>query len=222
MRLFFSAVMISMVTLKACSQPTVKKSLHQNSTIKEVDTKKPNYYLDTITLGGGCYWCVEAVYEMLEGVESVESGFSGGILKNPSYYEVCSGKTGHAEVIQLVFDTGKIDLTDILKIFFTVHDPTTYNRQGADVGSQYRSVIFFRNEEQYSIANNMIQRLNEEDIFQKPIVTELTKFSVFYKAEKDHQDYYMLNKEKPYCKMVIQPKVDKIEKLFKGKLKNNY
>jgi|WetSurMetagenome_2_1015567.scaffolds.fasta_scaffold03299_7 methionine-S-sulfoxide reductase len=175
---------------------------------------------DTITLGGGCFWCVEAVYEMLKGVIKVESGYSGGKVKNPSYREVCTGTTGHAEVAQITFDNSKTSMEEILKVFFTVHDPTSLNRQGADTGPQYRSVIFFRNEQQRKIAMSIIDDLNKGQVYDKPIVTQVAPFTVFYKAEDYHQDYYNQNKEAPYCRIVIQPKLEKFEKLFKDRLKN--
>ena len=176
---------------------------------------------DTITLGGGCYWCVEAIYEMLDGVKSVESGFSGGNVANPSYREVCMGTTGHAEVVQIIYDTKKTSLDEILKVFFTVHDPTTLNRQGADEGEQYRSVIFYRNTTQQKTANEIINQLNKEKVYNQPVVTAVQPFKVFYKAEDYHQDYYNANKSNGYCKMVIQPKIEKFEKLFKDRLKKN-
>jgi peptide methionine sulfoxide reductase msrA/msrB len=175
--------------------------------------------MDTITLGGGCYWCVEAVYEMLEGVTKVESGFSGGSLKNPTYEQVCSGKTGHAEVVQIVFDNTKTSLEEILKVFFTVHDPTTLNRQGADMGTQYRSVILYRNTNQQKNSNDIIDALNKEKVYDQPIVTQVVPFKIFYVAEDYHQDYYNENKDNQYCQMVIQPKMEKFEKVFKDKLK---
>jgi peptide methionine sulfoxide reductase msrA/msrB len=178
-----------------------------------------NSNIDTVTLGGGCYWCVEAVYEMLNGVEKVESGFSGGSVKNPSYREVCTGTTGHAEVVQITYDNTKTSLEEILKVFFTVHDPTTLNRQGADAGTQYRSVVFYRNEKQKQITKEIIDALNKSNVYAKPIVTQVAPFETFYKAEDYHQNYYNLNKEEPYCQMVIQPKIEKFEKVFKDKIK---
>jgi len=175
--------------------------------------------IDTITLGGGCFWCVEAVYEMLDGVIKVESGYSGGTIKNPSYREVCTGLTGHAEVAQITFDGSKTSVEEILKVFFTVHDPITLNKQGDDVGTQYRSVIFYRNDQQRTIAKSIIEELNKNKVYANPVVTQLVPFSVFYKAEDYHQDYYNQNKNAPYCKMVIQPKLEKFEKVFKDRLK---
>lgn len=208
------------VALNACSQTTIKNTDAKNDSNSQIlSDKQANSSIDTITLGGGCYWCVEAVYEMLNGVIKVESGFSGGTVKNPSYREVCSGATGHAEVVQITFDKTKTSLEEILKVFFTVHDPTTLNRQGADVGTQYRSVIFYRNNEQFKTAKDIVDAINTENVYGSPIVTQISPFSKFYIAEDYHQDYYDLNKEEPYCRMVIQPKIEKFEKLFKEKLK---
>ncbi|WP_254423281.1 peptide-methionine (S)-S-oxide reductase MsrA [Flavobacterium sp. A45] len=175
--------------------------------------------METITLGGGCYWCVEAVYENLKGVKSVVSGFSGGKTLNPSYEEVCSGTTGHAEVVQISFDKNVTSLDEIFKVFFTVHDPTTLNRQGADKGTQYRSVIFYNDEEQKKEAQSIIAELKNAKVYENPIVTTLEPFTKFYKAEDYHQNYYANNKSQPYCQMVIQPKLEKFEKVFKDKLK---
>lgn len=181
--------------------------------------KKSNTNIETITLGGGCYWCIEAVFENLDGVKTVLSGFSGGKIANPSYEEVCTGKTGHAEVIQITFDKTKTNLDEILKVFFTVHDPTTLNRQGGDVGTQYRSVIFYNSEAQRKIAQFIINELNKNKVYNNPIVTKVEPFINFYKAENYHQDYYEYNKYKPYCRLVIQPKLEKFEKVFKNRLK---
>ena len=191
----------------------------EKATLQNSIVDNPNPETDTITLGGGCYWCVEAVYKMLDGVLSVESGFSGGNVVNPTYREVCMGTTGHAESVQIIYDNSKTSLEEILKVFFTVHDPTTLNRQGADEGEQYRSVIFYRNNNQYKIARSIIDELNKNKVYDNPVVTQLNLFTAFYKAEDDHQDYYNKNKSKPYCKMVIQPKIEKFEKLFKNRLK---
>ncbi|MEO8534421.1 MAG: peptide-methionine (S)-S-oxide reductase MsrA [Flavobacterium sp.] len=185
----------------------------QNNTAKKVSN------FETITLGGGCYWCVEAVYENLNGVKSVVSGFSGGKVANPSYEEVCTGTTGHAEVVQITYDKTVTDINEIFKVFFTVHDPTTLNRQGADVGTQYRSVIFYNNAEQKKAAESIIAELNKAKVYDSPIVTKVEPFTKFYKAEDYHQNYYANNKNQPYCKMVIQPKIEKFEKVFKNKLK---
>ncbi len=174
---------------------------------------------DTITLGGGCYWCVEAIYQQLKGVEKVVSGFSGGSIKNPSYREVCEGTTGHAEVVQIVYNPEVISFKDLLEVFFTVHDPTTLNRQGADVGTQYRSAIFYHTDEQKSIAEDIIKRLNASGAYDSPIVTEVKPFTAFYAADAYHQNYYNDNGSQPYCQLVIRPKVEKFKKVFHDKLK---
>ncbi len=175
--------------------------------------------LEIATFGGGCYWCMEAVFQRLNGVEKVESGFSGGKVKNPTYKEVCTGTTGHAEVIQISFDTTKVSFTDILKVFFTMHDPTTLNRQGNDIGTQYRSAIFYHNDAQKTASEEIIAALNKAQAYPAKIVTEVTPFDVFYKAEDYHQDYYNQNKTQGYCMYVIQPKIEKFEKVFKDRIK---
>ena len=187
---------------------------------KAMAEKKTETNLETITLGGGCYWCVEAVYENLTGVKSVVSGFTGGINANPTYEEVCSGRTGHAEVVQITYDKTITSLDEIFKVFFTVHDPTTLNRQGGDIGTQYRSSIFYANEEQNKEAKSIIDQLNNEKAYSNPIVTTLEPLTKFYIAEDYHQNYYENNKNQQYCQMVIQPKIEKFEKLFKDRLKN--
>lgn len=191
-----------------------------NSFAQNTKKDKPNTAnIETVTLGGGCFWCVEAVYERLDGVISAVSGYSGGKITNPSYEEVSSGDTGFAESVQITYDTTKTNLDEILHVFFTVHDPTTKNRQGADVGSQYRSVIFFKNPEQKKIAMEIINEINKSKAYPNPIQTTLEPFKAFYKAESYHQDYYANNKNEGYCQMVIQPKLEKFEKVFKDRLK---
>ena len=185
----------------------------------EKNKMKTESNLETIVIGGGCYWCVEAVYENLMGVKSVVSGFSGGTVNNPTYDEVSSGRTGAAEVVQITYDANSTDLDEIFKVFFTVHDPTTLNRQGADIGTQYRSVIFYKNEKQKLAAQTIINALKKAKVYKSPIVTTLEPFSRFYKAEEYHQNYYENNKNQPYCQMVIQPKIKKFEKVFKDRLK---
>ncbi|MEN9448020.1 MAG: peptide-methionine (S)-S-oxide reductase [Bacteroidota bacterium] len=179
-----------------------------------------NQKIDTITLGGGCYWCMEAIFQRLKGVENIESGFSGGAMKNPTYREVCTGQTGHAEVVQITYDGSIVSFPEILKIFFTMHDPTTLNRQGNDRGTQYRSVIFYRNEQQKMTAEDLIKALNKSNAYSAPIVTEVKPFEVFYKAEDYHQNYYNENSEEGYCRFVIQPKIEKFEKVFKDYAKH--
>ena len=170
---------------------------------------------DTITLGGGCFWCTEAVFQQVEGVISVTSGYSGGNIANPTYREVTSGLTGHAEVVQIVYDENLVKLEDILKVFFRTHNPTTLNRQGADVGTQYRSVVFFHDETQHKVALEIKQKLNEQAIWNDPIVTEIVPFEAFYKAEEYHQNYYNKNPNQGYCQFVIVPKLEKFNQLFK-------
>jgi peptide-methionine (S)-S-oxide reductase len=171
------------------------------------------------TLAGGCFWCLEAVFDELKGVESVESGYSGGHVQSPSYAQVCNGNTGHAEVVQITFDPQVLAFKDLLTVFFTVHDPTTLNRQGNDVGTQYRSAIFYHNEEQKKIAEAVIQEIGAEKIWDDPIVTEVKPFDQFYIAEDYHQEYYKNNSFQPYCRIVIAPKVAKIRRKFAERLK---
>ncbi len=175
--------------------------------------------MDTATFGAGCFWCVEAIFQDLSGVEKVISGYSGGTIKNPAYREVTTGRTGHAEVVQIIYDPQKISYHELLEIFWQTHDPTTLNRQGADVGTQYRSAIFYHNQEQKETAEYYKQELDRSGAFKAPVVTEITAFKDFYPAEDYHQNYYNLNKEAPYCTYVIEPKLDKFKKVFKDKLK---
>jgi methionine-S-sulfoxide reductase len=174
---------------------------------------------ETITLGGGCFWCVEAIFQELKGVESVESGYSGGSVANPSYRQVSTGTTGHAEVVQVTFDPETLSLEDLLRVFFAVHDPTTLDRQGADVGSQYRSIILYRTPEQRRAADKIIAELERSKAYDSPIVTQVVPFQAFYKAEDYHQDYYVENSSQPYCQLVIAPKLAKFRKLFKSMAK---
>jgi peptide-methionine (S)-S-oxide reductase len=175
--------------------------------------------MDTATFGAGCFWCVEAVFQNLKGVISVESGYSGGHIKNPAYREVCDGTTGHAEVCQLVFDPEQISYAELLEFFWKTHDPTQLNRQGNDEGTQYRSAIFYHSEDQKILAEKYKTELNDSGAWPKPIVTEIVPFEKFYKAEQHHQNYFNQNNDAPYCKFVIQPKVEKVKKVFKAKLK---
>jgi peptide-methionine (S)-S-oxide reductase len=171
------------------------------------------------TLGGGCFWCLEAVYDEVAGVQQVASGYAGGSAPNPTYEQVCSGATGHAEVVQITYDPDVISYRDILEIFFTIHDPTTPNRQGADVGTQYRSAIFYHNEAQREMAEAVIDDLTEQRIWSDPIVTEIAPLDTFYRAEDYHQDYFKRNTYQPYCQFVVAPKVRKLRKKHKDKLK---
>lgn len=176
---------------------------------------------EVATLGGGCFWCLEAIFEEVRGVEKVVPGYSGGNVVNPSYSEVCKGSTGHAEAVHVTFDPKMITFRQILEIFFSVHDPSTLNRQGADVGTQYRSVIFYHNEEQKAIAEQVIRELDAANIWDAPIVTEVTPFKAFYPAEDYHQGYFGRNYEQPYCRIVIAPKVAKFRKQNVDKLKKS-
>jgi peptide-methionine (S)-S-oxide reductase len=173
------------------------------------------------TLGGGCFWCTEAVFTQLKGVETVESGYSGGKLENPNYEQVCTGTTGHVEVVQVTFDPNVISYEEILQIFFSTHDPTTPNCQDPDVGTQYRSVIFYHSEQQKIIAERIIKELNEEKIFDAPIITGIEPFGKFYKAEDYHKEYFKRHPEQQYCRIVISPKIAKLQKLYTSKLKLN-
>jgi peptide-methionine (S)-S-oxide reductase len=170
------------------------------------------------TLGGGCFWCIDTIFRELEGVEKVESGYAGGRTSNPTYRDVCSGMTGHAEVVQVTFDPSVLSFRDLLGVFFTVHDPTTPDRQGADVGTQYRSIVLYHSDEQRETAKQVIDELNRNKIWDDPIVTQVMPFTTFYTAEKYHQDYYSQNQNQPYCQIVIAPKVAKFRKSQMAKL----
>ena len=197
-----------------------------NKVIMNVETKNSDLNIhstdqtiDTATFGAGCFWCVEAVFQRLDGVISIKSGYSGGTVKNPSYKEVCNGTTGHAEVCQIVFDKSKISFDELLEVFWKTHDPTTLNRQGNDFGTQYRSVIFYHNEEQKLLAEKYKKQINDEKAYPNPVVTEIVPYTNYYEAEGYHQNYYNQNGNESYCKFVIQPKVEKFEKIFKDKMK---
>lgn len=178
--------------------------------------------VDTATFGTGCFWCTEAIFEQLDGVLSVTSGYMGGSVKNPTYKEVCTGETGHAECVQVVYEPSKISFDELLKVFFEVHDPTSLNRQGADVGTQYRSAVFFHSPEQKEKAEYYKAELNKSGAYDKPIVTEITPATAFYVAEDYHQEYYQNNKNtNPYCAIVIRPKLEKFQKVFASKLRKH-
>ena len=222
MRQHFSNLLLTVFILASLDSCGQKNNADKTSSSKNNlnTTMDANAKLDTITFGGGCFWCTEAIFQRLNGVVSVESGYSGGKVKNPTYKEVCTGTTGHAECTQIVYDANKVPLAEILQVFFKTHDPTTLNKQGGDEGTQYRSVIFYRNDEQKKIAEDIKSGLDKSGAFNEPIVTEITAFQTFYKAEDYHQNYYNLNKEKnSYCTYVIVPKVEKFEKYFADKLK---
>ena len=175
--------------------------------------------LQRITFGNGCFWCTEAVFKSVKGIQNVASGYMGGHTENPTYQDVCTGNTGHAEVIDLEYDVDEVSFDEILLIFFKTHDPTTLNRQGADIGTQYRSAIFYYSDEQKQQAEAMIKKLTDESVYDKPIVTEITPASKFYKAEGYHQNYFANNPHNSYCSVVIQPKLNKFAKEFAAKIK---
>lgn len=180
-----------------------------------------NDNLELATFGAGCFWCVEAIFQDLKGVEKVTSGYSGGDVKNPSYREVCTGRTGHAEVVQIQFNPDVISFKELLEVFWQTHDPTTLNKQGADVGTQYRSAVFYHDQSQKELAEEYKKKLDESEVFDDPIVTEISQYDTFYKAEVSHQDYYNENSDAPYCRAVITPKVEKFRKVFEDKLKED-
>ena len=175
--------------------------------------------IEKATLGAGCFWCIEAIYKRLEGVEKVQSGYSGGTIENPTYREVCEGRTGHAEVCEIKFNPEIISFQEILDVFWKIHDPTTLNRQGNDVGTQYRSVIFFHTNTQKILAEASKNELSINGYYEKPIVTEISACKIFYPAENDHNSYFELHREEPYCRLVVLPKVEKFKTTFAHKLK---
>lgn len=205
----FISILMTFLVLSCTGKVNSKQKLKEDMSIGT----------DTITFGAGCFWCVEAVFQQVKGVTKVTSGYMGGKLKNPTYREVCSGLTGHAEVCQLVFDSKVVSVDKLLEIFWQTHDPTTLNRQGHDIGTQYRSAVFFHNEEQKTKATSWKKQLNDKKVFPNPIVTEITQASTFYPAEDYHQNYFQENGEEPYCQVVIKPKMDKFLKEFKSVLK---
>ncbi|MEI9947329.1 MAG: peptide-methionine (S)-S-oxide reductase MsrA [Chitinophagaceae bacterium] len=216
---FISSTLIAMTAFVSCAQKsstTTELTKSNNTTMTNI----PTTGTDTATLANGCFWCTEAIFEQLDGVISATSGYTGGHVKNPSYTAVCTGETGHAEALQIVYDPAKITFDELLEVFWETHDPTTLNRQGNDVGTQYRSGVFYHNDEQKQKAEKYKAELNKSGAFDKPIVTEITAFDKFYPAEDYHQQYYENNANaNPYCQIVIRPKVDKFRKVFKDKLK---
>ncbi|MBI3233636.1 MAG: peptide-methionine (S)-S-oxide reductase MsrA [Bacteroidetes bacterium] len=205
--------LISCVTLACNSQPAKKMNMDNNS-------NKMKTNMDTATFGAGCFWCVEAVFQQLQGVDTVISGYAGGSVKNPSYKEVCSGETGHAEVCQIIYDAKQISYEELCQVFFQAHDPTQLNKQGNDEGTQYRSVIFYNNEQERDVAEKVKKELDMSGILSSKVVTEISPLTIFYPAEDYHQNYFNLNKDKnPYCTYVIIPKLEKFKKTFHDKLK---
>lgn len=195
-----------------------KEEVTENTKENTTNTME-NMNTETAIFAGGCFWCTEAFFTDLKGVEKVVSGYIGGTVKNPTYKEVCSGTTGHAEAVKIIYNPKEVAYEDLLEIFFATHDPTTLNRQGADVGTQYRSEVFYTNDEQKKAAENFIQLLESQNIFGSPIVTKVSEASTFYPAEDYHQDYYAQNSNQPYCQAVISPKLEKLKKNYKSKLK---
>jgi len=202
---------IFMLLLQSCGNTHPKQS--------EIIMENPSQQFEIATLGGGCFWCIEAIFQEVRGIEKVVSGYSGGHIKNPAYREVTTGLTGHAEVVQLTFDPGVISYRDILTIFFHLHDPTTLDRQGADVGTQYRSAIFFHNPQQETTAREVFAEIDRSKLWADPLVTEISPLSAFYKAEDYHQNYFRNNPNQPYCTYVVGPKMAKLRHLFKESLK---
>ena len=213
--LFISVV--SFMGLSSCAQKDNNSKLKKET--KNMTTSNTN--LETATFGTGCFWCTEAIFQQLEGVEKVTSGYSGGSVPNPSYEQVCSKTTGHAECLNIMYDPKKISFDELLEVFWQTHDPTTLNRQGADVGTQYRSVVFYHTEEQKAKTAKYKVALDKSGAFDNPIVTTLEPFTIFYPAEEYHQNYYNSNGSQGYCQFVIRPKVEKFEKVFKNKLKKH-
>ena len=215
--LIIPIVFIYFFTSSGCDKREAKVYPERKS---ETGVTKGMDSLQVATFGSGCFWCTEAIFERLNGVVKVESGYSGGKVENPTYEEVCTGTTGHAEVTQITYDPSVISFDELLEVFWKTHDPTTLNRQGNDVGTQYRSVIFYQNEEQKELAEKYKEELDKSGAWDNPIVTEISPFTNFYPAEGYHQDYYENNPAQPYCSFVITPKIEKFEKVFKDKLKN--
>lgn len=218
----FQTILSSAVLLLTSACGSAQSKVEQSKTFKQMNQSmgdKVNSKLEVATFAAGCFWCVEAQYQQLEGVEKVESGYLGGHVKNPTYKEVCTGNTGHAEACNIYYDPSKISFDELLAAFWVAHDPTTLNRQGNDVGTQYRSAIFYHNDEQKQKAEDYKKKLNEEKVFANPIVTEISPYSTFYKAENYHQNYYNDNTNEGYCMFVVKPKMDKFKKVFADKLK---
>jgi len=221
MNYIFTGTIVTLATLLSCAQTqnaekNMSTSLKTTAAVAGDDSRQ----VDTATFGTGCFWCTEAIFQELDGVLKVTSGYSGGHVVNPTYKEVTTGTTGHAECVQVVYDPQKISYDELLEVFWQTHDPTTPNRQGNDVGPQYRSVIFYHNEEQKTKAEKYKAELDKSGAWDNPIVTEISPYKTFYEAENYHQDYYNQNGSKPYCYYVIRPKLEKFRKVFKEKLKH--
>jgi len=208
---------IVLLTMMIACSGIIQAENIQTREVKKMNNDKEQLAL--ATFGSGCFWCTEAVFQRLQGVEKVVSGYSGGKIKNPTYREICSGLTGHAEVIQISYNPQEVSYRELLEVFWKTHDPTTLNRQGNDVGTQYRSVVFYHDDEQKQLAEHYKQELEKAGIFSNPIVTEISPITEFYEAEDYHQNYYNENSSQPYCSYIIAPKLDKLQKVFKEKLK---
>ncbi|NDC40246.1 MAG: peptide-methionine (S)-S-oxide reductase [Chitinophagia bacterium] len=213
-------LLFQLLGLTACGQ---HDNYPKSATFKKMNNqpKDQNKHLDTATFGAGCFWCTEAQFQQLTGVIKVESGYSGGEVANPTYRQVCTGTTGHAEVCNIYYDPTVVSYDELLAAFWMTHDPTQLNRQGNDVGTQYRSAIFYHNDEQRRKAEDYKQKLTAEKVFDRPVVTQIAPFTVFYKAEDYHQNYFNENGDQPYCAFVVRPKVEKFRKVFKDKLKTH-
>ena len=212
-------VLLAGAACTSCGRQKREEAVQRQKSSKPAPQGSPQ--VEVATLGAGCFWCVEAVYQELDGVLSVESGYSGGAVANPSYQQVVSGATGHAEVCQIRFDPAKCSYEDVLKVFWQIHDPTTLNRQGNDVGTQYRSAIYYHDERQKALAEQSKSALDAANVWPNPIVTEVTPFAEFFKADDNHQNYYRRNPSQPYCTAVVRPKLEKFRKVFKDQLKVN-
>ncbi len=217
-RLFFAPVFLvcNALLFSNCALEKYSKKIPENQNLISI-TKTTN--MDTATFGAGCFWCIEAQFSLLNGILTVKSGFEGGQIKNPSYKEVCSGTTGHAEVVEIIYDPSKISYDELLAAFWLTHDPTQLNRQGNDIGTQYRSVIFYHNHKQKELAEKYKKELNTSNAWELPVITEISPATTFYKAEDCHQNYYNENGKQPYCQFIIQPKVEKFKKVFAAKMK---
>jgi len=216
-----TALMLTFLSIQfcACAQ---NDNYEKSKTFHEMTNTTPDskeHKTEIATFAAGCFWCVEAQFQQLDGVEKVESGYTGGTVPNPNYHQVGTGTTGHAEAVNIYYDPSKVSYDELLAAFWTAHDPTQLNRQGHDVGTQYRSAIFYHNEEQHKKAEEYKRKLNEEHAYNGPVVTEIAPYTKFYKAEDYHQNYYNENGDQPYCVFVVKPKLDKFKKVFKDKLK---
>jgi peptide-methionine (S)-S-oxide reductase len=220
MKLMFTQALVSLTFWSCALRENPQKNMSNDLMANSLTSSTVSRNTDTATLGTGCFWCTEAIFQQLKGVLKVTSGYSGGEQVNPTYKDVSTGTTGHAEVIQIVYDPAELTFDELLEVFWQTHDPTTLNRQGNDVGPQYRSAIFYHNDAQKAKAEKYKKELNESGAFEKPIVTEISPYTAFYKAEDYHQDYYNNNGSQPYCYYVIRPKLEKFQKVFKNKIRH--